>query len=89
MQKRMAFPALVAWAGLLSLCAMPSTTWAQAWPSRPVKIVVPFPPGGLIDNMARLIAPKLSQELSQPIVIDNKPGAGDRKSTRLNSSHRT
>jgi tripartite-type tricarboxylate transporter receptor subunit TctC len=63
-------------AGLLSLCALPSTTWAQAWPSRPVKVVVPFPPGGLIDNMARLIAPKLSQELGQPIVIDNKPGAG-------------
>jgi tripartite-type tricarboxylate transporter receptor subunit TctC len=39
-------------------------------------LVVPFPPGGLIDNMARLVGPKLALELGQPIVIDNKPGAG-------------
>ena len=52
------------------------TASAQAWPTRPIKLVVPFPPGGLIDNMARLIGPKLSNELGQPIVIDNKPGAG-------------
>lgn len=49
---------------------------AQSWPARPIKLVVPYPPGGLIDNMARLVAPKLAQELGQSIVIDNKPGAG-------------
>jgi tripartite-type tricarboxylate transporter receptor subunit TctC len=49
---------------------------AQTWPSRPIRLVVPFPPGGLIDNMARLIAPVLQRELGQPLVIDNKPGAG-------------
>jgi tripartite-type tricarboxylate transporter receptor subunit TctC len=53
-----------------------TSAWAQTWPARPIKLVVPFPPGGLIDNMARLVAPKLAQELGQAIVIDNKPGAG-------------
>lgn len=53
-----------------------SSAVAQVWPARPIKLVVPFPPGGLIDNMARLVAPKLAQELGQPLVIDNKPGAG-------------
>jgi tripartite-type tricarboxylate transporter receptor subunit TctC len=50
--------------------------YAQDWPARPIKLVVPFPPGGLIDNMARLVAPRLAQELGQSVVIDNKPGAG-------------
>lgn len=63
-------------ASLVMLLLGASSAIAQAWPARPIKLVVPFPPGGLIDNMARLVAPKLAQELGQALVIDNKPGAG-------------
>lgn len=63
-------------AGLLPVAFTSQSAWAQAWPARPIRLVVPFPPGGLIDNMARLIGPRLSQELGQPVIVDNKPGAG-------------
>jgi tripartite-type tricarboxylate transporter receptor subunit TctC len=54
-----------------------SIVFAQTpYPNKPIKLVVPFPPGGLIDNVARLITPALSNDLGQAIVVDNKPGAG-------------
>lgn len=67
---------VLACAALLGLNLLAPAALAQNWPSRPIKLIVSFPPGGLIDNMARLIAPRLAQELGQPIVVDNKPGAG-------------
>lgn len=47
-----------------------------AWPARQLRIVVPFPPGGAIDAMARIVAPYVEKSLGKPVIIDNKPGAG-------------
>ncbi len=61
---------------LAGLALAPMSTLAQPYPNKAIKLIVPFPPGGNVDLSARIIAPELSKELGQPIVIDNKAGAG-------------
>lgn len=71
--------ALSATAAAAALLAAPSTAMAQgadAWPSRPIKLIVPYAAGGFADTRARKIADKIGQSLGQPIVIDNRGGAG-------------
>jgi tripartite-type tricarboxylate transporter receptor subunit TctC len=60
-------------AGWLGLCA--SISFAQSWPTKPVKVVVNFPPGGAADQIARVIGQPLSEALGQPVVIENRAGA--------------
>ena len=62
-------------ATLSALCALPAMVHAQAYPNKPIRWVVPYTPGGITDNVTRMVAQKLQDALGQPIVIDNKPGA--------------
>ena len=64
---------------LLASLLMCATNWCaaqNAWPSKPITMIVPFPPGGLADLVARPVAEAMSRELGQPVVIENKAGAG-------------
>ena len=63
-------------AALLALAAFGAVQAQSSYPDKPITLIVPFPPGGVADTVARPVAESLSRELKQPVVIENKPGAG-------------
>ena len=64
-----------AWAAALAAAAFASAQ-AQTWPDKPIKLVISFAPGGVHDTLARVLQPRLTEALGQPILVENRPGAG-------------
>jgi len=63
-------------AAALALCLTQGLAWAQSWPAKSVRIVVPFTPGSATDIMARIVSERLTTQLGQPVVVENRPVAG-------------
>jgi tripartite-type tricarboxylate transporter receptor subunit TctC len=64
------------WAAVLAACGVHSAALAQSWPTKRVQVVVPFTAGSATDIMARTVTQRLSEQLGQPFVVENRPGAG-------------
>jgi len=77
--------------GITALCLAAGSAVAQEWPTRPVKLIVPYPAGGGVDVMARALAQRLQDKWQQPITIDNRPGAntllGTEAAARATDNH--
>ena len=61
---------------MVSIFCAPAFAQAQAYPTKPIRIIVPYPPGGGIDVLSRVLGERLSQRLGQPVLVDNRPGGG-------------
>jgi tripartite-type tricarboxylate transporter receptor subunit TctC len=70
-------------AAALAALSAPRRGWAQTWPARPVMLIVPYPPGGVADPEARIVADALSRALGQSFVVQNKPGAAGQIATEF------
>ena len=79
--KRASFAAMLA--GVAALVAMPQTASAQAYPNKPIRMIIPFAPGGGTDILGRIIAQKLGEAFGQQVVVENRPGAGGKIGTAL------
>jgi len=62
-------------AGLAAVLMLAGAAHAQSWPSRPIRWIVPYTPGGITDTVTRLVTQKLAEALGQPIIVENRPGA--------------
>lgn len=77
----MRYKTLINTLALAAVVALPQLASAQAYPNRAIKIIVPAPPGGAIDTIARVVGDKLALSMGQPVIVDNRPGASNNLGT--------